>query len=356
MNPFDPAQGAQSVYNFWLGLVPQFFAQFGQARAGGKGDAQGAAPMLDGLMFPMEQFAKAATATQQSLQTMGQAMMPMLQAGATGAWNPWALDMTTLASDQAGGASAVASAAQAMMAPWAALMSSGMGVPAGSAAPPSPFGPAVPTFQAMNQAWIDATSRIFGATPAQLTAAFDRTYGALSDALGLGPARDLQAAWQEMVAAGAAQQEARAHYALLVQRALGEGLQRLMTRLAEKAAAGERVTSVLALIRLWAVTTEEVVHETLQSEAGLAATAALARAALGQRKRMRQVANILADQLDIATRHDLDEAFREIQAMKRELRALRAGRADAGPAPSERPRSAARARRKPARLAKETKT
>ena len=118
---------------------------------------------------------------------------------------------------------------------------------------------------------------------------------------------------------------------------------------------GERVTSVLALIRLWAVTTEEAVHETLQSEAGLAATAALARAALGYRKRMRQVVDILADQLDLATRRELDEAYREIQDMKRELRALRSRRAGDDTAAKERP-AAPRARRKKTRTAKEGRT
>ena len=87
--------------------------------------------------------------------------------------------------------------------------------------------------------------------------------------------------------------------------------------------AGERIDSVLALLKLWAVCTEDAVHETLQSERGLAATVALTRASLSHRKAVQQVAGILADMLDLATRRDLDEAFREIQALKRELRNAR---------------------------------
>jgi len=71
------------------------------------------------------------------------------------------------------------------------------------------------------------------------------------------------------------------------------------------------------------VCTEDAVHETLQSERGLAATAALTRASLSHRKAVQIVAGILADMLDLATRRDLDEAFREIQALKRELRNVR---------------------------------
>ena len=80
---------------------------------------------------------------------------------------------------------------------------------------------------------------------------------------------------------------------------------------------------MLALLKLWAGCTEDAVHETLQSEPGLAATVALTRASLSYHKAVREVANSLADMLDLATRRDLDEAFREIQALKRELRNVR---------------------------------
>lgn len=325
MNASDPVQDAQSVYNFWLGLVPQFFAQLGQSVPGAKAATQTAIPPLDGLMFPLEQFARAAAATQKSLQNMAQAMTPAWQAGAANVFAPWASAASSTV-DKAGAAAAAASAAQAMFAPWTALMSNALSAYAGNAPPSAPLTSSVLPLQMMSQAWMDATSRLFGATPAQLAAAFDRTYGALSDALGMGPARQLQSAWQEMVAAGIAQQEARANYAMLVQGALAQGVQRLTARLGERAQAGERIDSVLALIRLWAVTTEEAVHQTLQSEAGLAATAALARSALAYRKRMRHVAAIVADLLDVATRRELDETYREIQALKRELRALRTPR------------------------------
>ena len=298
MTGFDPAQGAQSVYNFWLGLVPQFLAQVGSP---------------------------------QSWKTMTQAAAPGGDGGFPNFFAPWSHALTSFGSGTGDETATAASAAQAMFAPWMSFMSSAAaampfaGGFAGSTAS-APGGPSVLPLQAMNQAWIDVASRFVGATPAQLTAAFDRAYGALSDALGFGPARELQAAWQDMVAASVAQQEARTNYAVLLQGAFAEGLQRVMARLAEKADAGERIDSVLALIRLWAVCTEEVVHQTLQSEAGLAATAALARSALAYRKRLRRVVAIVADMLDLATRHDLDLAYREIQTLKRELRTLKDGR------------------------------
>src|SRR5262249_37730181 len=124
--------------------------------------------------------------------------------------------------------------------------------------------------------------------------------------------------------------EARTKYVLIVQSAFAQGLQRLMTSLAEKANSGERIDSVLALLRLWATKAEEAVHETLQSEAGLAATAALTRSGLLYRKKIQQVAAIVGEMFDMATRRELDEAYREIQALKRELRATRAVHANSG--------------------------
>ena len=177
--------------------------------------------------------------------------------------------------------------------------------------------------QTMQQAWRDFGTQMTGAMPQAFTTGFDRTFGALTDALGFGPMRKLQAAWQDLAAASMAQNQARAHYAMLVQGAFTAGLEGLLRRLSEMAEKGERVDSILALLRLWAVSTEQAVHQVLQSEAGLAATATVARAGLAHRKNLQHMAGIIADGLDMATRRDLDEAFREIQELKRELRKLR---------------------------------
>ena len=113
--------------------------------------------------------------------------------------------------------------------------------------------------------------------PAELLTGFDRTFGGLFDALGFGPMRKLQAAWQELAMASLAQNQSRAAYAMHVQGAFTTGPERLMMQLATMADAGERVESVLTLLKMWAVKTEEAVHEVLQSDQGLVATAALTR-------------------------------------------------------------------------------
>lgn len=385
MTPKPDDGGVQGVYNFWLGLIPQFFGQLG---AGIPAQDKAEAALPPGLAFPADQVARAATMTLEALQNVAQAYAPMLQAagapgllgqwaaampqfpgmqatptagtnavpGGEGLFNPWAAAMPFLGVNAGKPASTGVSqrGVEGMFNPWAAAMpfftgaqaapgAAGAGAPLASGLGPwlqamAPAAAVVPPiaptpggapggmlpFQAVQQAWLDFGSRMAGVSPQSMTTGFDRTFGGLLDALGFGPTRKLQAAWQELLAANMAQHEARAAYAMIVQGAFAAGLDGLFKRLADMAGAGERVDSVLALLRLWAVSTEAAVHDVLQSEQGLAATAALSRAGVTHRRRLQNVAAIAADALDMATRRDLDDAYREIQNLKRELRALRA--------------------------------
>ena len=324
--------GAQSVYDYWLGMLPQFLAQMGAATPAAASNGATAS-----LPFPADQVAKAAAMTSSALQSFAQSYAPMLQAaGAPGLLAQWAAAAMPMMAATPQPAPTLPSTA-AMTFPWmslpfspAALATAGNALPANATAAWLPL-------QQLQKAWSDLGSQLTGGSTQPYAAAFDRTYGALGDALGLGPMRKLQAAGQEIVAATMAQSEARAAYAMLVQSAIAAGLQKLLRRLADMAERGERVDSVLALMRMWAVATEEAVHQILQSERGLEATAAVTRAGLAYRRRTQDFASIIADTLDMATRRDLDEAYREIQALKRELRSLRASPPPA--APTRKPRA-----------------
>jgi hypothetical protein len=371
MSTASDTGGMHAIYDFWLGLIPQFFGQFGAAMP------TGVAAGAPGLGFPADQVARAATMTQDALQALVRAYTPVLEAsGAAGllgqwasampmfalpsaapagngapAWaammpwlaanrpqsagtsppaadplgmiGPWAAMMPFFAGAQGDAAGGVPAAAQTMLAPWMAAMS---WKPEGAASTQAVAGfnaLGLQPLQTMQKSWLDFSSRLVGATPETLATGFDRTFGALGDALGFGPLRKLQAAYQDLVAATVAQNDARMTYVMLVQSALATGFEGLLQRLAGMAEAGDRVDSVLALLRMWAASTEQAVHRVLQSEPGLAATAALSRAGITHRRKMQHISGIVADTLDMATRSELDEAYREIQNLKREMRALR---------------------------------
>ena len=314
-------QGSRAAYDFWLGLIAQFLGPMGGTPGSG-------APrfVAERLPYPVDQIAKAAEMTQQLLEGMGNLLGPALQAGLPNLLTQWAKPFGAFASSESG--NAANTNPQSMFAPWQEYISNAATVfPLASAFTPG-AGTVLPQapLQSVSQVWVDLASRLTGTSPAQVDTNFDRAYGALSDGVGLGPARKLYGAWRDVMSAGLAQQDARTQYTALLQGAYAQGFQRLLTALAAMADSGERIDSLLALIRMWTLNTEQSVHETLQSEPGLAATAALIRSDLAYRKKMQQMAAVLADQFDMASRHELDEAFREIQGLKRELRAMQSAR------------------------------
>lgn len=326
MNTSPSNQGSRAAYDFWLGLISQFLGPFGGGSPAGEASA-----VPEGLPYPVDQIAKAAVMTQQMLDGMGNVLSPALKAGVPDFFAQWAKPLSEFKSADSG--DTVAANLHSMFAPWLAFMSNTTAnLPMASAFTPG-ANPMLPqtSLQSMSQAWVDMASRFTGTSPSQVDTNFDRAYGALSDGVGLGPARKLYSAWRDVASTGIAQQDARNQYTSLLQSAYVQGFQKFLMALAAKAETGERVDSVLALIRMWTINTELAVHETLQSEPGLSATAALIRSDLAHRKRMQQMAAVTADQFDMASRHELDEAFREIQILKRELRAMQAAKDERPP-------------------------
>jgi phage terminase Nu1 subunit (DNA packaging protein) len=64
-------------------------------------------------------------------------------------------------------------------------------------------------------------------------------------------------------------------------------------------------------------------HSAMQSDGGVAATARLARVTTQRQLRLANLVALAADSVGLTTRRDLDEAYREIQLLKREMRSLR---------------------------------
>jgi Poly(R)-hydroxyalkanoic acid synthase subunit (PHA_synth_III_E) len=330
-----PDSGVQAVYDFWLSLIPQLFGPLGVAIA----NADKPPGAFDANAWLAPWFA-----------VPGLPHVPAKQGDATVAntmFAPWASMFAPFSGGQTAAANAtasVASAAAGMLGPWIGAFPT---APASAAAAASAMqdgaAAAMQPLQAAQKAWLDMATGVAGSPQTYLTG-FDRTFGGLFDALGFGPLRKLQTAMQELAAASVTQDQSRASYAMLIQGAFASGLERLMTQLAGKADAGERIDSVLALLRMWAMSTEQAVHEVLQSEKGLVATAALTRAGLAHRRKLQQVASIVADALDLSTRRELDDVYRELHELRRELRAMRSS---SQPAP-------ATATKSPRRISKRT--
>lgn len=195
----------------------------------------------------------------------------------------------------------------------------------------------------------------------------ERTYGGVADAFGLAPVRDLEAAGRDLALAAIAQRRAQAEYMDVALNAARQGVDRLLARLAEMGERGESVDSMLALMRLCATSMDGALHEAMQSPRGLKVSAEAVRAALRARQQQHRFVAIASEALNVPTRAEVDEAYREIQALKREVRRLRKGALATGDetphahadsngqatraSPTPRARKPAAAERKPTRRA-----
>jgi len=164
---------------------------------------------------------------------------------------------------------------------------------------------------------------MFGRTLEPLSLNLERAYGGLADAFGLAPSREPQSASREMASAAMAKQQAQAEYFSLVVGALAKGSEGVLAQLKSMGERGETVDTLLALVRLWSQSIDSAMHVAMQSPKALEASAKLVRAGARSRLQRQRIVAIASESLNIPTRAEVDDAYREIQELKRELRRLR---------------------------------
>lgn len=153
--------------------------------------------------------------------------------------------------------------------------------------------------------------------------AAERVYGPLADAFGLRPARDAFQACCEIAAAQLAEIVANAQVAGVVAAGAFDGMTRLTQRLDRLHGDGETIQSPTALLRVGMSEFDGAMHAAMLSEPGLAATAASVRATSRRRSGFGKLSALGAQALGQPTRAEVDEAFREIQQLKRAVRELK---------------------------------
>jgi hypothetical protein len=292
---------ADSLYAAWYQALPAFFR--GMMPPGNAPSEGEPAEAPAGLPYPANPLGKALEILGAGLTQLYQSYLPLL---AQGGLNADAFKVIVDASNDARERLLDAAARSPDSLP--------------EIAPPAAFA-SFPLWHAWHTAWTP------GAAPSEasnlLQLGMERAFGGLGDAFGLRPARELEAAWREIGAAAAAKQRTQAEYLALWAEAWGEGTQRMLRELSAMAGRGERVESMLALIRLWATSVDAAVHEALQSERGVALTAAVTRAATSYRHHLQKAVALASESMHLPTQADIDEAYREIQELKRELRRLK---------------------------------
>lgn len=176
---------------------------------------------------------------------------------------------------------------------------------------------------ALGAGWANAPFDALAESMKPLSLNLERAFGGLADAFGLASSRELHQALTGMAAAAVAHRQAQAEYLGLVASALAKANDALVSQLADMGQRGESVDSVKALVRLWARAADESMHAAMRSPNALEASARLVRTATRSRAQQHRVVAIASRALNIPTRAEVDDAYREIQELKRELRRLR---------------------------------
>jgi polyhydroxyalkanoate synthesis regulator phasin len=314
----EDAQASDSLYTWWFGLMP---ALFGSAAVPSNGK-RGSAASEPSLPFPAGRASDALKMTQALLETLYGGYFRALIARRPG--EELRAFEELLHDRMAGLGDKLAGVGEAL---------SGH-----------------PDFKALMPGLAGAAMASIADALKPLSTNMERAFGGLADAFGLAPLREIEGAARDMAFAALAHRRAQAEYLDVAMIAASKGLETMMARLAEMGERGESVDTMLALVRLWARTVDEAMHEAMQSPRALQASADLIRASARSRQHQQRVVAIASEALNVPTRAEMDEAYREIQELKRELRRLRKGAAVvAAPAAAPRARKPLAAARKKAR-------
>jgi len=178
---------------------------------------------------------------------------------------------------------------------------------------------------------LDAAS-LAGTIPSEfakhpLLAGLRHVFAGAHDAVGWGLYSRLAETMTEVGAADAAAREAQA----AVWKIIGDIWQRAQGRFAEELKAmharGESFADVQAFLRAWSRVLDPIAHEVLQSGPGLEASAGAMRAASRLRAAQNRAVELVSELYNVPTRAEVDEAYRMIHELRKEVRSLRKGAA-----------------------------
>ncbi len=134
--------------------------------------------------------------------------------------------------------------------------------------------------------------------------------------------------------------------------AMGKAVEQTMEHLAKLAEKGEPITNVRDLLRTWFGVADKTLNQTFTSAEFMEVQDNMTNALMDHKVKQRAALEIIYQAMEIPTRSEVDEAYRDIHALKKEVRILRRQlkelTQDSKPAPA---RKAPAARRAPAKKA-----
>jgi class III poly(R)-hydroxyalkanoic acid synthase PhaE subunit len=132
--------------------------------------------------------------------------------------------------------------------------------------------------------------------------------------------------------------KAQAEYHKKLAEGIATSVERTVDHLAKLAEKGEKVTSARELMRTFFTITDKTLLEIFTTQEFLDIQNRLTLALMNHKIAQREALEIIYNSLEIPTRSEVDEAYKDIHALKREVRALRKAlkEASAGKLPASR--------------------
>lgn len=180
-------------------------------------------------------------------------------------------------------------------------------------------------FSAVNQGLAQLWASMWpGALAAKPTTAWpagmEAAFGGVADALGLGPSRRMAAA---TLALGEAQTRQNAAWLALLQLVAQRWPELVQRGLRGVWMPGEGTVapgSMAEVLSLWASLADETAHDALHGRKGAEAMANCIREATAVQTARNQFSEALCESLNLPSRAEMDQAYLEIQLLKRQLR------------------------------------
>ena len=153
--------------------------------------------------------------------------------------------------------------------------------------------------------------------------AYERTVGRMTEIPGLGMNRELNIkimngfeAWVEM-------QKMMGEYYAHVSKTWTQAFETFIEKLVKMSEEGKVIDSVQDLMNLWFDTVDETFMHTYVSEEYLGLQKNLSAAAMKNKMRQQEILEVFLGMLDLPTRSELDDAYRSLNDLRKEVRGLK---------------------------------
>ena len=152
---------------------------------------------------------------------------------------------------------------------------------------------------------------------------YERTFGGITEIPGLGYNRELNAKLLNGFDAWVDLQRASAEYHTILSKTWAQAFERFIQKLIEIGEKGEVIDSIRDVMNLWFETVDQTFTKMYISEEYLRIQKDLAGSAMKYKMQQQEIVEVFMKMNDLPTRTELDDAYRSLNELRKEVKALK---------------------------------